>query len=118
MVRQEFASACPELAEQPDRRTRLAEALRGAADTGEIRLPKQMRSWDRTGGGALPGFVVLATPQPPASPAVASGYTWHPLLAFAASERNHLRLQSAKTINEWLKGDPDLVACFNQIERI
>jgi hypothetical protein len=33
---------------------------------------------------------------------------WHPLLAFAAGERNHLRLQLAKRINEWLKGDPDL----------
>lgn len=108
MVRQEFASACPELAEQPDRRMRLAEALRGAANTGEIQLPKQMRSWDRTGGATLPGFVVVTTPRPPASPAIAPGYTWHPLLAFAASERNHLRLQSAKRINEWLKGDPDL----------
>jgi hypothetical protein len=108
IVRREFASACPELAEQPDRRMRLAEALRGAADTGEIRLPKQMRNWDRIGGAALPGFVVVTTPRSPDSPAIAPGYTWHPLLAFAATERNHLRLQSAKRINEWLKGDPDL----------
>lgn len=108
MLRQQFVTACPELAEQPDRRTRLADALRSAADTGEILLPKQSRSWDRTGGAALPGFVMLATPRPQLSPVVAPGYGWHPLLAFAARERNRLRLESAKQINEWLKSDPDL----------
>ncbi|QQO35341.1 hypothetical protein JJC00_06560 [Bradyrhizobium diazoefficiens] len=108
MLRKQFASACPELAEQPDRRTRLADALRVAADTGEILLPKQAQSWDRTGGAALPGFVMLATRRPQPSPVVAPGYGWHPLLAFAARERNRLRLQSAKRINEWLKTDPDL----------
>ena len=108
MLRQQFASACPELAEQPDRRTRLAETLRSAADTGEILFPKGARSWDRAGGAALPGFVVLATPRPNRGPAVEPGYAWHPLLNFAAGERNRLRLESAKRINEWLKGDPDL----------
>jgi hypothetical protein len=108
MLRQEFASACPELAEQPDRRMRLAEALRSAAATGEILLPKRTQSWDRAGGAALPGFVMMATPRPQRPPAIAPGYAWHPLLAFAASERNRLRLESAKRINEWLKSDPDL----------
>jgi hypothetical protein len=108
MLRQQFATACPELAEQPDRRTRLADALRSAADTGDILLPKQSRSWDRTGGAALPGFVMLATSRLQPSPVVAPGYGWHPLLAFAARERNRLRLESAKRINEWLKNDPDL----------
>ena len=95
MLRQQFASACPELAEQPDRRTRLAEMLRSAADTGEILFPKGARSWDRAGGAALPGFVVLATPRPEREPAVEPGYGWHPLLNFAAGERNRLRLDSA-----------------------
>lgn len=108
MLRQEFASACPELAEQPDRRTRLAEAVRSAADTGEIALPKRMRSWDHAGGAALPGFVLLLTPRPQRPPAVALGYAWHPLLSFVAGERNRLRLESAQQINEWLKRDPDL----------
>ncbi|HEX5281032.1 MAG TPA: hypothetical protein VFW28_13215 [Micropepsaceae bacterium] len=108
MLRQQFATACPELAEQPDRRTRLAEALRSAADTGEVLLPKGTRSWDRAGGAALPGFIVLTTPRSQRAPAVATGYAWHPLLAFAAGERNRLRLESAKRINEWLKTDPDL----------
>lgn len=108
MLRREFASACPELAEQPDRRTRLAEALLNAADTGEILLPKQRRSWDHAGGAALPGFVMLAGPRQPRPPVVIAGYAWHPLLSFAAGERNRLRLESAKRINEWLKSDPDL----------
>src|SRR5579871_212374 len=103
MLRQEFATACPELAELPDRRTRLAEALRTVADTGEILLPKRTRSWDRAGDAALPGFVVLTTPRPPRPPVVAAGYAWHPLLSFAAKERNRLRLESARRINEWLK---------------
>jgi hypothetical protein len=108
MLRQQFAVACPELAEQPDRRTRLAEALRTAADTGAILLPKRTQNWDRTGGAPLPGFVVLAAPRPQRAPTVPPGYGWHPLLAFAASERNRLRLESVKQINEWLKTDPDL----------
>ncbi|MDA9433694.1 Wadjet anti-phage system protein JetD domain-containing protein [Bradyrhizobium sp. CCBAU 51627] len=108
MLRQQFAMACPELAEQPDRRMRLADALRSAADSGAILLPKQSRSWDRTGGAALPGFVLLATPRSKPLPVVLPGYGWHPLLAFAAGERNRLRLQSAKRINEWLKTDPNL----------
>lgn len=108
MLRQQFASACPELAEQPDRRSRLAETLRSAADTGEILFPRGARSWDRAGGAALPGFVLLATPRPQRVPAVEPGYAWHPLLSFAVRERNRLRLESAKLINEWLKSDPDL----------
>src|SRR6266851_2771911 len=108
MLRRHFATACPELAEQPDRRTRLAEALQSAADTGDILLPRGARSWDRAGGAPLPGFVTLAGLQPPRTPAIESGYSWHPLLKFAASERNRLRLQAAKRVNEWLKTDPDL----------
>src|SRR5262249_52291424 len=107
MLRRYFAAACPELAEQPDRRTRLAEALQSAADTGDILLPRGARSWDRAGGAPLPGFVTLAA-QPTPAPAIESGYSWHPLLKFAASERNRLRLQAARRVNEWLKTDPDL----------
>jgi hypothetical protein len=108
MLRTEFASACPELAEQPDRRTRLAETLRIAAATGEILLPKQARNWDGAGGAALPGFVMLAAARPVRPPVVAAGYAWHPLLSFAAGERNRLRLESVKRINEWLKSDHNL----------
>jgi hypothetical protein len=108
LLREQFASACPELAEQPDRRTRLAEALRHAAEAGDIVLPRQARSWDQAGGAPLPGFVTLAASEAPAPPAVPLGYAWHPLLGFAAGERNRLRLESAKGINEWLKGNPDL----------
>ena len=107
-LRKEFAAACPELAEQADRRTRLAQLLQSAAASGEIVLPLGKRSWDRTGGTPLPGFVLLATPVPPRAPAVAPGYSWHPLLGFAAIERNRLRLEAARCINEWLKSDPDL----------
>ncbi|WP_065751065.1 Wadjet anti-phage system protein JetD domain-containing protein [Bradyrhizobium paxllaeri] len=107
-LRKEFAAACPELAEQADRRSRLAQLLQSAAASGEIVLPLGKRSWDRTGGMPLPGFVVLAGPTPPRIPAVAPGYSWHPLLGFAASERNRLRLEAARCINEWLKSDPDL----------
>jgi hypothetical protein len=107
-LRKEFAAACPELAEQADRRSRLAQLLESAAASGEIVLPVGKRSWDRTGGMPLPGFIVLAGPAPPRIPAVAPGYSWHPLLGFAASERNRLRLEAARHINEWLKSDPDL----------
>lgn len=108
MLREQFASACPELAEQPDRRTRLAEALRHAADAGDIMLPRQTRSWDQGGGAPLPGFVTLTMPEAPPPPIISPGYAWHPLLNFAAGERNRSRLESAKRINEWLKKDPDL----------
>jgi hypothetical protein len=108
LLRQQFASACPELAEQADRRTRLAELLRSAADAGDVLLPRGSRSWDKTGGAPLPGFVTITMPKPERLPVVPSGYAWHPLLSFAASERNRLRLDSAQRINEWLKNDPDL----------
>jgi hypothetical protein len=108
MLRLLFAAACPELAEQPDRRTRLAETLQNAADAGDILLPRGLRSWDRAGGASLPGFVTLAALQPAPPPAIEPGYGWHPLLKFAASETNRLRLQAAKRVNEWLKTDPDL----------
>jgi hypothetical protein len=108
MLRRHFATACPELAEQPDRRTRLAEALQSAADTGDILLPRGAHSWDRAGGAPLPGFVTLALLEPARAPAIEPGYGWHPLLKFAASERNRLRLRAAKRVNEWLKIDPDL----------
>ena len=108
MLREQFASACPELAEQPDRRTRLAEALRHAADAGDIMLPRQARSWDHVAGAPLPGFVMLAALDTPPAPIISPGYAWHPLLSFASGERNRLRLESAKRINEWLKSDPDL----------
>jgi hypothetical protein len=107
-LRKEFAAACPELAEQADRRSRLAQLLQNAAASGEIVLPLGKRSWDRTGGAPLPGFVLLAEPAPRLAPAVAPGYSWHPLLGFAAAERNRLRLEAARCINEWLKSDPDL----------
>jgi Uncharacterized protein conserved in bacteria C-term(DUF2220) len=107
-LRREFAAACPELAEQADRRTRLAQLLQNAAASGEIVLPLGKRSWDRTGGAPLPGFVLLAEPAAPRAPAVAPGHSWHPLLGFAATERNRLRLEAARCINEWLKSDPDL----------
>jgi hypothetical protein len=108
LLRKEFAAACPELAEQPDRRTHLADALQAAASAGDILLPRRSQSWDKTGGAALPGFVTLATPRLPRVSAVTPGYAWHPLLSFAAGERNRLRLEAAKRINEWLKSDPDL----------
>jgi hypothetical protein len=108
MLRQHFATACPELAEQPDRRTRLAELLQTAAEIGDIVLPRGPRSWDKTGGVALPGFVALTAVHSPSPPVVSADYAWHPLLAFAAAERNRLRLESAQRINEWLKTDPDL----------
>jgi hypothetical protein len=52
--------------------------------------------------------VTLAAPPVPRTAVIEAGYSWHPLLKFAASERNRLRLLSAKRVNEWLKGDPDL----------
>ncbi len=104
MLRQLFAAACPEFAEQPDRRTRLGAILRTAAKSGAILLPRSWHNWDKTGGAALPLFITLA----PAQPAPPSGYAWHPLLTFASGERNRLRLESAQRINEWLKADPDL----------
>jgi hypothetical protein len=107
-LRKEFAAACPELAEQADRRTRLAQLLQNAAASGAIVLPLGRRSWDRTGDTPLPGFVLLAEPSPSRAPVVEAGYSWHPLLGFAAGERNRLRLETMRCINEWLKSDPDL----------
>jgi len=74
----------------------------------DILLPRGARSWDRAGGAPLPGFITLAIPRPARAPTIAPGYGWHPLLSFAASERNRLRLQAARRVNEWLKTDPDL----------
>jgi len=75
-LRQHFATACPELAEQPDRRTRLAELLRSAAEIGDVVLPRGSRSWDRTGGVALPGFVALTAVHSPPPPVVSTDYAW------------------------------------------
>jgi hypothetical protein len=108
LLRREFASACPELAEQPDRRVRLAEVLQNAADLGDLQFPRQQRNWDAAGGAPLPGFVTLTVAMPQRLPVLAPSYAWHPLLAFAATERNRSRLETAKHINEWLKSDPDL----------
>lgn len=107
-LRREFAIACPELAEQADRRTRLSQVIQTAAESGDILLPRRAQSWDRTGGAPLPGFILLAVSQLPREPAVALQYSWHPLLHFIAGQRNRLRLEAAKRINEWLKQDPDL----------
>ena len=82
--------------------------IQSAAEAGEILLPRRTRSWDKVGGAPLPGFVLLVDRQAPPMPVVASGYGWHPLLTFVAGQRNRLRLEAAKCINEWLKRDPDL----------
>ncbi len=107
-LRAQFAKACPELAELADRRTRLSRIIRNAADVGDIFLPRRPQSWDNIGGAPLPGFVLLADRHEPRAPVVIASYAWHPLLAFVAHERNRLRLEAAKQVNEWLKSDPDL----------
>lgn len=103
-----FAAACPELAEQPDRRTHLAQLIQQAAGHDELMLPRGASAWDRAGASALPNFVILNAERSVRDPAVPAGYAWHPLLAFAASERNALRLAALTTVNEWLKTGPDL----------
>jgi len=108
LVREAFAVACPELAEQADRRSRLAQLLQSAGAAGDILLPRRSQSWDRAGGIPLPGFVTVPASGGPRPLVIPPGYAWHPLLGFAASERNRLRLEAAKHINEWLKTDPDL----------
>lgn len=108
LLKDAFAEACPELAEQPDRRNHLAALIERAAGQGVMMLPRGQRSWDRIGGSPLPSFVVLSLPEARQSTVVAPGYAWHPLLAFAADERHPMRLASLKLINEWLKTDPSL----------
>lgn len=56
----------------------------------------------------LPAFVEIDVPRPERVRVVELGYAWHPLLAFAAEERNTPRLKALRDINEWLKTDPDL----------
>jgi hypothetical protein len=106
-LRSEFARACPELAEQADRRDHLAGLIQTGATRGELSLPRGPKPWDRSGAAALPTFITLNLP-PPNQPAPTSGYAWHPLLAFAAHESNVRRLRTLRTINEWLKTNPDL----------
>jgi hypothetical protein len=106
-LRNDFARACPELAEQADRRDHLAQLIQRAAAQGILSLPRSTKAWDRAGVAELPTFVVLSAP-PVTRPAPIPGYAWHPLLNFAAYERNTRRLQTLRMINEWLKTDPDL----------
>lgn len=106
-LRSAFARACPELAEQADRRDHLAGLIQTGATRGELGLPRGIKPWDRSGAAALPTFITLNLPRP-CRPAPTSGYAWHPLLAFAARESNVRRLQTLRDINEWLKTDPDL----------
>lgn len=106
-LRTEFARACPELAEQADRRDHLARLIQNAATRGALNLPRSSTAWDRAGAAALPRFVVLTVP-PARRAATIPGYAWHPLLAFAAQERNTRRLATLRLVNEWLKADPDL----------
>jgi hypothetical protein len=106
-LRDDFARACPELAEQADRRDLLARLIQRAAQRGAFNLPRSSAAWDRAGIAPLPKFVVLSVP-PARRPAPTAGYAWHPLLGFAAQERNARRLTTLHAINEWLKNDPDL----------
>lgn len=105
-LRAVFARACPELAEQPDRRAHLAQLLERAKEEGAIEFPRGSQRWDRT-GAALPAFVVLAMPRVTRRAVASVGCAWHPMLAFAAHERNPQRLQILAFINEWLKNDPN-----------
>src|SRR5687767_9315943 len=78
-LRREFARACPELAEQADRRDHLARLIEIAATRGALNLPRTSAAWDRAGAAALPRFIVLSVP-PVQRPAPIPGYAWHPLL--------------------------------------
>jgi hypothetical protein len=104
-LREEFAKACPELAEQPDRRSHLAGLIQRAAEAGAIKLPSGSKAWDRT-GVSLPAFIVLTARQPVRPAIVAPNYGWHPLLAFAANERHPRGLAEQKIITEGLTGEP------------
>jgi hypothetical protein len=106
-LRTEFARACPELAEQADRRDHLSRLIQAAAARGALNLPRNAAAWDRAGAAALPRFIVLNVPRV-RRPAPIPGYAWHPVLAFAAHEANARRLATLRTVNEWLKTDPDL----------
>ncbi len=116
-LRREFAKACPELAEQPDRRSHLASVIQRAAAEGTIRLPQGSKAWDRAGAEILPAFIVLTTPRPARSTITLSSYAWHPLLTFAHDERHRRRLETLKLINDWLKTDPDLTVTVPIKER-
>ena len=106
-LRIHFAHACPELAEQADRRDHLAGLIQLGAARGEWVLPRGPKSWDRSGAAPLPTFIALNRTSPE-RPTHTSGYAWHPLLAFATRESNARRLKTLRRINEWLKSDPDL----------
>lgn len=107
LLRNEFAHACPELAEQADRRDHLARLIQTGTDLGVLNVPRGSKAWDRSGAAALPRFVVL-TQSSPDRAAPISGYAWHPLLAFAVHDTNVRRIATLRAINEWLKTDPDL----------
>lgn len=107
-IRQAFGQACPELAEQAERRHILKGLIQEAVEQGICRLPRDARARDRLDSAGLPLFVVLNRSAVPRATVIPPGYAWHPLLGFAVEERSRRRLECLKAINEWLKGGPDL----------
>ena len=107
-VREAFAQACPELAEQAERRHVLKELIQTAVDQGICRLPRNARARDRLDPTGLPLFIVLNRSAAPRPIVIPPGYAWHPLLGFAVDEHSRRRLECLKAINEWLKRRPHL----------
>lgn len=108
MIRDAFARACPEYAEEADARRYLNELIRIAVEQDSLRLPRKAIARDRPDEDGLPLFIVLNRPSRSAHVVVARGYPWHPMLSFAVDEKSSRRLDCLRTINEWLKGAPNL----------
>src|SRR5688572_19657498 len=100
-IREVFAQACPELAEQAERRQFLKELICQAAEQGICQLPRDARARDRLDSAGLPLFVLLNQVSAPRTIVIPPGYAWHPLLGFAVEERSQRRLECLKAINEW-----------------
>jgi hypothetical protein len=116
-VRAAFARACPELAEQAERRQYLIELIQNAINGGACRLPRDSKARDRQDPSGLPLFIVLTAPDKAPRVVVPQGYPWHPILQFALEERSRRRLRCLKAINEWLKRNPDIATVVPIKER-
>ena len=97
-----FQRAHPVEASAGDARERLVRRLRELASEGRITLPSEKgTAWDRSARPALPEWVAVARPSPPAPTLQMSSIPWAPELAFVATTPG-VDLHAALAVQEFL----------------